>query len=336
MQKKKKRRVPNYPRIILCALPLLVLIAVIIFVVRIAVWNRGKEYGTVDPDLVALDTKDNIILMPRTVLNPESFDGTSTVLVFGNDTYCDGLNKNESILDDLQSKLPDVQIINCCLPGTYISTATEQETSPEECPLDYFSMEWLALGIRFDDYSKHYRALDNLDSSKYDVQRYKEVLTTLENLDFNSVEVVMFCYDGHDYLNGNMPYAYNDNGVDIQTENSSTLIGALYTSVFLYNYMNPEVQYVFVSPAFCYATDENGKKISCAMYDTGYGNISENYKAARLIDSYFGVSYIDMYSGVLINEDNATAYLEKDGITPNKKGKEMITDRLFTLLEKRL
>ena len=53
------------------------------------------------------------------------------------------------------------------------------------------------------------------------------------------------------------------------------------------------------------------------------------------ITNYYGVSYVDLYSGVLIHEDNANAYLEDDGITPNKKARELIADRLITVLKNR-
>ena len=49
----------------------------------------------------------------------------------------------------------------------------------------------------------------------------------------------------------------------------------------------------------------------------------------------FYVSYIDMYSGVEVNEENADDYLEDDGITPNKKARRMMADRLVKLLSDR-
>ena len=54
-----------------------------------------------------------------------------------------------------------------------------------------------------------------------------------------------------------------------------------------------------------------------------------------MVRDYYGISYIDMYSGVEVNEENADEYLEDDGITPNKKARRMMADRLVKLLNDR-
>ena len=316
--KKKKKRVPNYPRIIAWTLPLILIICALVVVLRIFVWNQGKEYIMTpeDYDKIKLDTKDNIILMPGSKMNPDNFDGTTDILVFGNDSFYAGREDQTGILDYFSKELENVNIYDCTLPGTYLNSFNETELSPSECPEDYFTLFWLTL------------------SSKYDLERYQEVIGILEGIDFANIDVVMFCYDGHDYLEGHLPINYL--GEDAQTENVATLLGSLNTTVYIINEANKDTQYVYVSPAFCYATDADGNKISCAIADTGNGTIENTFNSARMITNYYGVSYVDLYSGVLIHEDNANAYLEDDGITPNKKARELIADRLVTVLKNRL
>ncbi|MCR4649943.1 MAG: hypothetical protein K5776_12790 [Lachnospiraceae bacterium] len=336
---KKKKRVPNYPRIIACALPVLLIICVIVIILRIQVWNKGKPYIITEEDIesIKLDTKDNIILMPPSLIAKDSDDGVTNVLILGNDSYSEGISDGSGIIDLFEKGVSDkVEIYNCSLPGSYLNAFNNEELSPSECPEDYFTLFWLAFNLKWKDFSKQKEALLYLDKDKYDIERYEEVISTLEGLDISNIDVVMFCYDGHDYRAGHQPINFNENSADAQTENLQTLLGAVYTSVYLFNYDNPNTQYVFVSPAFCYAIDDDNKKVSCAMYDTGYGTIEETFNAARRLTDYFGVSYIDLYSGVLINEDNADNYLEDDGITPNKNGRQMIADRLVTLLKDRL
>ena len=334
-KKKKKKRVPNYPRIIAWSLPLVLIICAIVVVLRVFVWNQGKEYIMTPEDYekIKLDTKDNIILMPASKMNPDGFDGVTDILVFGNDSFYAGRDDNSGILDYFGKELENVNIYDCTLPGTYLNSFNETELSPSECPEDYFTLFWLCLSTNWHNFDKQNEALVYLDPSTHDLERYQEVIDILQGVDFANIDVVMFCYDGHDYIEGHLPINYI--GEDAQTENCATLLGSLYTSVYIINEANKNTQFVYVSPAFCYATDSDGNKVSCAIADTGNGTIENTFNAARMITNYYGVSYVDLYSGVLIHEDNANAYLEDDGITPNKKARELIADRLVTVLKNR-
>ncbi len=334
--KKKKKRVPNYPRIIAWSIPLVLIICGLIVVLRVAVWNKGKEYVMTAEDYenIKLDTKDNLILMPPSKVSPDSYDGVTDILIFGNDSYVEGCEDGTGIIDYFEKGVENVNIYNCSLPGTYLNSFNESELSPSECPEDYFTLFWLCLSINWHNFDKQYEALCYLDPNQYDLEKYQEVLTILEGIDYSKIDVVMFCYDGHDYIKGHNPINYI--GEDAQTENVATLLGSLNTSVYIINQANPDTQYVYVSPAFCYATDADGNKISCAIADTGYGTIETTFNTAKMITNYYGVSYVDLYSGVLIHEDNASTYLEDDGITPNKTARELIADRLITVLKERL
>jgi len=338
----KKKRKPNYPRIFGWGFGLILVICVILIILRIVVWNKGVKYEMTAEDYarIKLDTLDNIILWPSAQVNKDTYDGTTDVLVFGNDSFREGSKKGESIMDMFKKEVESdtVKIYDCCLPGSYLTSFNETEESPEKCPEDYFTLFWLILNTNSKDFSKQNAALNYLDSSKYDIDRYKEVLTILEGVNYENIDVIMLCYDGHDYLYGKKPINYNiDDPDNAQTENVATELGALYVLCNFINNINPNTQIVFVSPAFCYATNENGKKVSSAKYDTGYGTIGEYiYTARYTLLNYYPISYVDIYNGVLINEDNGKHYLENDGITPNEKARKMITDRLVYLIKERL
>ena len=335
-RKKKKKRVPNYPRIIAWTLPVVLVICVLAIIIRVLIWDKGVAYIITDEDRenIKLDTNDNLIIMPPSKIAKDTYDGTTDILIFGNDSFYAGRNDGSGIIDYFGKDLDNVNIIDCCLPGSYLNSLNETEKSPSESPEDYFSLFWLTFSTNWHDFSKQTEALLYMDPAKYDLDRYQEVISTLETVDYNNIDVVMFCYDGHDYAAGHLPV--NFVGEDAQTENITTLLGALYVSVYVINGVNPDTQYVYVSPSFCYVMDENGEKISCNIANTGNGTIEETFNAARLISNYYGVSYVDLYSGVLINEENGEKYMEADGITPNKEARKMIADRLVTLLKDRL
>ena len=234
-KKKKKKRVPNYPRIIAWSLPLVLIICAIVVVLRVFVWNLGKEYIMTPEDYekIKLDTKDNIILMPASKMNPDGFDGVTDILVFGNDSFYAGRDDNSGILDYFGKELENVNIYDCTLPGTYLNSFNETELSPSECPEDYFTLFWLCLSTNWHNFDKQNEALVYLDPSTHDLERYQEVIDILQGVDFANIDVVMFCYDGHDYIEGHLPINYL--GEDAQTENCATLLGSLYTSVYIIN-----------------------------------------------------------------------------------------------------
>ncbi len=148
---KKKKRVPNYPRIIACALPVLLIICVIVIILRIQVWNKGKPYIITQEDIesIKLDTKDNIILMPPSLIAKDSYDGVTNVLILGNDSYSEGISDGSGIIDQFKKQVSDkVEIYNCSLPGSYLNSFNNEELSPSECPEDYFTLFWLVCDLK--------------------------------------------------------------------------------------------------------------------------------------------------------------------------------------------
>ena len=323
-------------------IPLIGIIAliavVVIIILRINVWNKGIAYVIPPDTVVKLDTSDNVVLMPPSVMSPDTDDGVTTVLLLGNGSYYEGKENGTDIVSMFSEDFPEeVKIIDCTIPLTYLTSYKIYETSPEECPEDYFTLFWLSASVCWNDYERQYTALKYLDGEKFDLKRHKEVVDTLASIDVSDIDVVMYCYDGYDYQTGRVAMAVSESGSPI-TENVTTLLGAVYTSIDLFSTYNPQIQYVYVFPSFCYAFDENGNKQSCNTYDTSNGTIAATFNAARQVSNYYTVSYsyVDMYTGVDINEENADKYLESDGRTPNEKGRRMIADRLSLLLKDRL
>lgn len=329
-----KRRVPNIPRIVGWSLALILVICVIVFFVRIAVWNKGVKYIVTDEDIasIKLDTHDNVTILPASIFRPDTDDGVATILVLGNDSYYEGLDSGTGITDYLSENIPDANIINCCFPGSQLACYNSLETSPAECPEDYFTLFYLILGANLNDYSRQTSALQYLPADKKQI--YESVLDRYMSVDFNNVDLVLICYDAHDYLNGVVPQSdtISPDGVP----DVSTVLGTLQLSVGSNSSVFTTAQYLYVSPVYCYATDASGKKQSCTIYNTGNGTMADYYNAGRATSDYVGLSFADMLFGVPINEDTADNYLENDGITPNKEARKAIADRIAKLISERL
>ncbi len=323
-------------------IPLIGIIAliaiVVIIILRINEWNKGIAY-VIPPDTeVKLDTSDNVVLMPPSVMSPDTDDGKTTILLLGNGAYYEGKKEGTDIVSMLSETLPEqVEIIDCTLPLSYLTSYNVYERSPEESPEDYFTLFWLSASVCWEDYQRQRTALTYLDKDKYDIERYTEVIDMLENVKMEDIDVVMYCYDGYDYQTGRVAMDKWEDGTPI-TENVTTLLGAVYTSIDLFSNYNEQTQYIYVCPTFCYAIDDDGIKHPCDSYNTSNGTIAATFSAARSIANYYSVSYsyIDLFTGVDINEANADQYLEADGRTPNKEARRMIADRLSFLLKDRL
>jgi len=320
-------------------LGIVVLIAVVVIIVlRVNEWNKGIAY-VIPPDTeVKLDTSDNVVLMPPSIMSPDTDDGKTTVLLLGNGAYYEGKKDGSDIVSMFSESLPEqVEVIDCTMPLTYLTSYNVYERSPEESPEDYFTLFWMSASICWEDFKRQRTALQYLDKDKYDIERYTEVIDMLENVKMEDIDVVMYCYDGYDYQTGRVAMDKWENGAPI-TENVTTLLGAVYTSIDLFSTYNETTQYIFVCPTFCYAIDDDGVKHPCDSYNTSNGTIAATFSAARSISNYYSVSYsyIDLFTGVDINEDNAEKYLEADGRTPNKEARRMIADRLSFLLKDRL
>lgn len=326
-----KKRVPNYGRIIPVALGIIILAVIAVVIIRLQIWNVGKEYIITPEDIanIKLDTSDNITLLPASIIRPEDDDGVPTILIYGNDSYYEGLEDGESISDYIKMNIPKAEVINVCFPGSRMVSYNPHELSPEECPEDYFTLFWLTLSTNFNDFSKQREALKYLDPKKYDVKLYGEILDRFEKVNYKDVDIVLICYDGHDYLDG-VP-GQTEEGNDIETYNVATALGTVYTSLYGNQQIYPTAQYIIISPTFCLADGE-----PCTLKDTGNGTISSIFAAEKAVPTFIPISFMDLISGVEITENNYNDYLEKDGITPNKKGRQLIAARIAYLLIDRL
>lgn len=331
-----KKRKPNWSRIIPCCLGLIAVACILAIVIKLVIWNKGQQVVITDEDLasITLDTSDNILLLPPSLFRPDTDDGVPTIAVFGNDSYYEGLGDSTSITDYVKEEIPEAVIYNFCLPNSRLTAYNADELSPEECPEDYFTFFWLTLSKKFDRMSTQETALNYLDPSKYDIDRYRQVISELDALDMESVDLILICYDGHDYLDAVYPISSEDDSHG--SSNVATIVGSITSSIYVLMDGFPDIQYIYLSPVFCYAKDENGKNADCDKYNTGNGTIADYIHAAKTACELAGSSYMDLFTGVAINEETADEYLNSDGITPNKEARRLIAARISKLLSDRL
>ena len=151
-----------------------------------------------------------------------------------------------------------------------------------------------------------------------DKELYREHLATLNSVDLNTVDYMLICYDAHDYLKG---HPYIKQGDEYNPMCVNGVLYGMYEKV-TGNY--PGMQIAVVSPAYCYAVDKTGKKRGGNFVKIDGQTLTDMMLFMKVKTGEFGISYVDDYFGVKINEETADTYLTKDNVIQNLEGKKLI------------
>lgn len=329
--KKEKKKEKNWLSYIPWIIAGIILLFIIWAIIRIAIWNRGEsiEIDPNAPDL-STETQDYLFFRNPGLIEGNNYDGKLDVVLLGNDMYLydkDGQSIAEMLQEDVNGT-----VYNCALNGSRLCSVNDHwdnEFPENNDPMDAFAFFWLSESIQYQDYSLQWQELERLPEH-IDREHYRSVLTRLESIDFNTVDLILICYDGHDYLEG-YPGAIAEQPYTILS--MAGTMGATYEK---YGPNYPFMQLMFVTPTFCYAINEDGTKTGADLpNETGHSlPDAVNYVLSMSMD--YSVSYLDNYYGININNETADNYLLEDGITPNPEGRRLIADRIIKYINERL
>lgn len=305
----------------------LLAVAVIVFIVigyRITHWGQFISQGEIFSDgegtydnsfdliLPALDAEGNLIT---------TSGKDTTILLLGNSPFSDWTDPEDSVANIIAGRT-GANVINCSVSGSYM--ASEQSyLNTAVCPMDAFIPYWLCVLTCTDaiDYSFH-DALEYMgEEAPPEAARVAE---TMFDLDMNTVDFVVFMYDGTDYLLGHEMYN-DDNATDIQT-----FTGNLEASIELLQHYYPHVRIIVMSPTYAFGIDDNGEYISSDIQTYGQHFLSTYSTMEYASCVTRGVTFVDNLYGT-INEDNASEYLS-DNIHLNAEGRKLVADRLLYAL----
>ena len=312
----------NWHYIFLIAIVLL--IGLVIF--KIYQWNKGTA-SDYDPNHIDTSFDSEVLdvvfpIMPA-ALAAQKDDGVQTILCLGNDTFADDRDSEDSLTFMIAEKAADkdlnVSVINGSFAGTTISN--EDQFITDETLADMFNLYWVVTALCEQDFTYQRNALTKVGEDN----NYGEILDELEALDMSAVDTLVVFYDGRDYQ---LDRHVTDPSYEM---NTSTYVGALSSSLKLFQETYPQARIIVLSPTYMQFVDENGDLQNGDTYNNGNGAMP-NY-LLNLIDvtQEYSVTVIDNYYGS-ISEDNYKKYLD-DAIHLNKKGREMIADRLVAILE---
>ncbi len=281
-------------------------------------WEGSSEF-IIDPSIDgSVETDDRISLIPPSVYRTED-DGVSTVVIFGNDTFGD-TEYGVGVCKLLQEN-STATIYDCTFPGSTMMTRRLNRPEETDYPMDYYSLYWLWESVQNKTLDMQLNVIPELEGIDKDL--YKEHIELLKSIDFNTVDFILICYDGHDYLAGQTSVYQKDAFMPICMNG---VIYGIHQKVYAHY---PEVQVAFVAPSFCYAEDENGQRVPGNLYEIKGEMLTDSILFMKEKTREYGISYVDNYFGVAINEETADKYLTEDNVVPNLEGKKLIAAHIL-------
>ena len=288
-------------------------------------WEGSSKF-VIDPSIDAsTETDDRIFLLPEALYRTES-DGVPTVVVFGNDTFGD-TEYGVGVCRLLQEN-STATIYDCTFPGSTMMTRRLNRPEETDYPMDYYSLYWLWESVQNGTLDLQENVIPELEGIDKDL--YKEHIDLLKSIDFNKVDYILICYDGHDYLAGQTSIYQKDAFMPLCMNG---VIYGIHQKVFAHY---PEIQVAFVAPSFCYAVDENGEKIPGNLQEINGEKLTDSILFMKEKTQEYGISYVDNYFGVAINEETADQYLTEDNVVPNLEGKKLIAAHIINKVLKRI
>ncbi len=323
----KETKKINYTKYIPYALGIAILIIAVIGIIQLLRWNQGREFVIDENVNVDTETEDFVFFMDPSRIEGNNYDGQLDILILGNDTAA--YDKGGTNIGEIIEEQTGATVYNCSLTGSYLSAYTASEKEVADKPIDAFCFFWISDAIQTNDWTMQDNALPNLPED-YDQEHYAEILNQLKSIDYNTIDLLLIYYDGHDYL-ARRPINNIFNMYDV-----STMEGSFTGSYERYPFNYPNMQHMLIAPTFCYVINEDGTKEGCDIADLGFGNLPTCMTTLQVQAQNYEVSYLDNFYGININADTADEYLLEDGITPNEEGRQMIGNRISEFINARI
>ena len=243
----------NFHYLFLGLLVLIILIAVL----RLADWNnRAHVIESENPNSTEFDTETMDNLVPYTYEIEAKAPEDMIIACFGNAPFADDMGKDNNLANIIADKT-GATVYNFAFEDSYLSC---ENPALEKGHNDLFSLYWLTTIFTLDNDSivRHYLE-KNPDAS---AQR-KATLSLLQNLDFNTVDVITIMYDGSDYLAVRGMYNRDD------STNILHFGGALEASINLIKETFPHIQIIVLSAPYAYGLEEDGTLVDSTIKTYG-------------------------------------------------------------------
>lgn len=235
-----------------------VVLIVCVAFLRLNAWNNRAliiedDDGTsTDFDVELLD---NLVPYTYEGVSPKAAEDM-VIACFGNAPFADDKDTSSGLANLIAAKT-GATVYNFAFEGSYLSS--KGYSIPDNYN-DLFSLYWLTtiFTVDNDQIVDQYLA-GNPDAS---IDR-KATLSLLQNLDFNTVDVVAIMYDGSDYLDERGMYNRDD------CNNIQHFAGALHASIELMKQFYPHLEIIVLSAPYAYGLEADGTYIDSTLKTYG-------------------------------------------------------------------
>lgn len=231
---------------------LMVLILIVVGSKLITWNNRAHTLESENPNSSDFDTETLDNLVPYTYENTAKDPSDMVIACFGNAPFADDKG-TDSNLANIIAKKTGAKVYNFAFEDSYLSC---EKPSLKAGHNDLFSLYWLTTIFALDNDTIVNRHLEKNPDTSLDRQA---TLSLLQNLDFNTVDVITIMYDGSDYLDERGMYNRDD------SQNIRHFGGALEASIKLIKETFPHIQIIVLSAPYAYGLEDDGTLVDSTI-----------------------------------------------------------------------
>lgn len=312
----------------------MVSIIVIIFAtiaIKLLLWDKSAEeipVETIDFNVFDTEPEDYYYTVDINTIENYTDDGELHVVMLGDDSlkdYSDG-----SGIPALVSKNTNATTYTCSFPDMTI--ATQNMEFDVTHGYDAFSFYYTALCISKNDYAFLRDVLPTLPQTDK-ITDYENALTTLESIDFNTVDILVLSCGAQDYLKGYTQV----NNIFPEAYISNSYVDSIMQGIDWIRTEYPQIQFVIMSPTFCFYVEDDGSYANCDTKKTDdNGTLADYMIAAKSAAVTLNATYLDNYWGIDISAENAKDYLTDSTTYPNADGRKLIADKLSETISNKI
>ena len=309
----------------------IIVIIFAIITIKLLIWNKAPEeipVETIDFNLFDTEPEDYYYTIDITTIPNYTDDKELHVVMLGDDSlkdYSDG-----SGIPALVAQNTNAITYTCSFPDMTIATKNMEFDVTHG--YDAFSFYYAALCISKNDYAFLRDVLPTLPQTDR-IADYEAALSTLEGIDFNTVDILVISCGAQDYLNGYTQV----NSIFPEAYISNSYIDSIMQGIDWIRTAYPQIQFVIMSPTFCYYVEDDGSYANCDVKKTADNATLADYMiAAKSAAVATNSTYLDNYWGIDIHADNAQLYLTDSTTYPNEKGRKLIADKLSETINEKI
>jgi hypothetical protein len=318
----------NRSRIFHLIFALTALAIAVALIARLKGWIRVVTLGDItssDEEIANVESHDHI--MP---LTDEEYNlirqNEETILILGNAPFADEPEGEEGLASMLE-KASGATVINCAVSGSYVGM-TEPSFDYTNNPMNIFSPYYLAcVACTGQDYSHDLAESERVLGSSFP-EEGRDVLETLKKLDIKTVDVIVFFYDGDDYLRS-APTGLDDSKY---SDPFSTYIGVFSSTVELFRTYAPRARIIVMSSPYMYIVSADGTLEACEDHPNSQGADLSDYVLGlyRMCVENYDITFVDnYYTGISFG--GGDEFLT-GGRYLNSEGRKLMTERLMYVL----